>query len=85
MEMVSLNVFLLENNEFILVMLDVHQVPMGYPYVAPIAQAGMVLQSSLMYAATASLNTVLSVWQNLEGALELDGSAEGMLEGMVDG
>ena len=38
-----------------------------------------------MYAATASLNTVLSVWQNLEGALELDGSAEGMLEGMVDG
>jgi hypothetical protein len=85
MEMASLNVFLLENNPFILVMLDVHQVPMGYPYVAPIAQAGMVLQSSLMYAATASLNTVLSVWQNLEGALELDGSAEGMLEGMVDG
>jgi hypothetical protein len=44
MEMVSLNVFLLENNEFILVMLDVHQLPMGYPYVAPIAQVELVLQ-----------------------------------------
>jgi hypothetical protein len=38
-----------------------------------------------MYKPTLALNASLSVWQNLEGALELDGSAEGMLEGMVDG
>jgi hypothetical protein len=44
MEMSSLNVLLPENNEFILVMLDVHQLPMGYPYVAPIRQVEMILQ-----------------------------------------
>ena len=44
LEMSSLNVLLPENNEFILVMLDVHQLPMGYPYVAPIVHDELVLQ-----------------------------------------
>ena len=43
MEMSSLK-FLPKNNEFILVMPDVHQLPMGYPYVAPIAHDELVLQ-----------------------------------------
>ena len=45
-------------------MLDVHQLPMGYPYVAPIAQAELVLQPWLMYEVTLVLNAALSDWQN---------------------
>ncbi len=43
-EMSLLNVFLDANNSFILVMLDVHHVPIGYPYFLPISHVGMVLQ-----------------------------------------
>jgi hypothetical protein len=43
-EISSLNVFLVLNNSFILVMLDVHQLPIGCPYVAPIVHDESVLQ-----------------------------------------
>jgi hypothetical protein len=50
-------------------MLDVHQLPMGYPYIALIAHDELVLQPSVMYEPTAVLNAALSVWQNEEVAV----------------